>query len=119
MRFLRERVFLFAFLVLLASAVMALRQYDLNRTHHAELREAFVSAHQKGRTAEAQKLYQKLKYEMPGAPTGHLIDDLARTAAIAPVDQSAVTNIMVRYHLSLKHEVEKRLSEKFTTLPAN
>jgi hypothetical protein len=77
------------------------------------MREAFILSYHRGLTADAQRLYDRLKYDMPGDPTRHLIDDLERTASLAPADQSASTNLLVRYHLSLKHEVEKRVEQRF------
>jgi hypothetical protein len=63
--------------------------------------------------ADAQRLYDRLKYDMPDEPTRHLVDDLERTAVIAPTNQSASSNLLVRYHLSVKHEVEKRVTQRF------
>ena len=40
-------------------------------------------------------------------------DDLERVAAIAPTNQSPSSNLLVRYHLSVRREVEKRVEQKF------
>lgn len=114
MRFRRERVLLLGTAaVLLLCALLTVRQVLENQSHHAEVREAFILFHNKGNSAEAQRLYDQLKYDLPDEPTRHLIDDLERTTAITPTNQSASSNLLVRYHLSVEHEVQKRLEQKF------
>jgi hypothetical protein len=110
----RERTLLLGIAaVLFFSAIMSVRQVIENQSRHSEMREAFILSYHRGLTADAQRLYDRLKYDMPGDPTRHLIDDLERTASLAPADQSPSTNLLVRYHLSLKHEVEKRVEQRF------
>jgi hypothetical protein len=113
MRMVRERMFLlWTFAVLFFCAVMSVRQVRQNQSRHAELREAFIFAHAKGYTADAQRLYYRLKYDLPEEPTGHLIDDLERTTWLAPTNQSASTNLLLSYHLYVKREVEKRVEKE-------
>ena len=110
MRFARERVVLFgAFAVLMWAAVMAVRQFSLNQSRHAEVREAFILAHLKGYSADERRLYYRLKVDLTKEPTRHLIDDLEHTTAITPTNQSPSSNMLVSYHLFLKREVEKRI----------
>jgi len=110
MRLVRERMLLLgSFAVLFFCAVMTVRQISENLSRHAETREAFILAHHRGYNSEAQRLYDRLKYDMPEEPTRHLIDDLERTSVLVPTNQSPSSNLLVRYHLSLKHEVEKRV----------
>ena len=112
MRLLRERVVLLgSFAVLFFCAVMTVRQVLENQSRHAELREAFIFAHARGFTSDAQRLYDRLKYDMPEEPTRHLIDDLERTSALAPTNQSPSSNLLVRFHLSVQHEVERRIEK--------
>ena len=99
--------------MLLLCALMTIRQVVDNQSRHAEMREAFIFSHNKGNSADAQRLYDQLKYDMPEEPTRHLIDDLERTASIAPTNQSASSNLLVRYHLSVQHEVQKRVEQRF------
>ena len=99
--------------MLLFCAVMTVRQVVENQSHHAEMREAFILSHHTGRSAEAQRLYDRLKYDLPEEPTRHLIDDLVRTAAMTPTNQSPSSNLLVRYHLSVQHEVQKRVEQKY------
>jgi hypothetical protein len=110
MRLVRERMLLLgSFAVLFFCAVMAVRQISENLSRHAEMREAFILAHHRGYNSEAQRLYDRLKFDMPEEPTRHLIDDLERTFVLVPTNQSPSSNLLVRYHLSLKHEVESRV----------
>ena len=114
MRVRRERILLLGtVVVLLLCAVLTVRQVVDNQSRHAEMREAFIFSHNKGHNADAQRLYDQLKYDMPEEPTRHLIDDLERTASIAPTNQSASSNLLVRYHLSVQHEVQKRVEQRF------
>jgi hypothetical protein len=99
--------------VLFFAAVMSVWQIAENQSRHAERREAFILAHDRGQLSDAQRLYDRLKYDMPDEPTRHLINDLERTAVIAPTNQSASSNLLVRYHLSIKHEVEKRVEQRY------
>jgi hypothetical protein len=114
MRFRRERMLLFGTaIVLVLCAVLTVRQIVENQSRHAEMREAFILSHTKGHSADAQRLYDRLKYDLPEEPTRHLIDDLERTGGIAPTNQSPSSNLLVRYHLSVQHEVQKRVEQKF------
>lgn len=114
MRAGRERILLLGtVVVLLLCAVMTVRQVVDNQSRHAEMREAFILSHHKGHSADAQRLYDQLKYDMPEEPTRHLIDDLERTTGIAPTNESPSSNLLVRYHLSIEHEVQKRVEKRF------
>lgn len=99
--------------VLVLCAILTVRQIVENQSRHAEMREAFIFSHTKGHSVDAQRLYDRLKYDLPEEPTRHLIDDLERTMAIAPTNQSASSNLLVRYHLSVQHEVQKRVEQKY------
>ena len=114
MRFVRERKFLLALAtVLVFSAVMAVRQIAANQSRHAALREAFILLQSKGHVAEAQELYARLILTLQDEPTRHLVDDIQRTAGIAPTNEAASTNILVRYHISIKNELEKRIEAEY------
>lgn len=114
MRLNRERLLIFgSFVVLLFCSVMTVRQVVENQARHAELREAFIFAHTRGLNSEAERLYNRLKYDMPEEPTRHLIEDLVRTTPIAPTNQSPLSNALVRYHLWVKKEVEKRVEQEY------
>src|ERR1044071_3291251 len=97
----RERMLLLGIVVvLLFCAVMTTWQVVENQSRHSEMREAFILSYDRGNSADAQRLYDRLKYDMPKEPTRHLLDDLERTAVIAPTNQSPLSNLLVRYHLS-------------------
>jgi hypothetical protein len=114
MRFVWERRFLLALIVVLIfSAVMAVRQITDNQSRHAELREAFVFLHRTGHPTEAEALYARLLWNLETEPTRHLVDDVARTSAIVPTNQSPSTNILVRYHLTVQRELEKRFTAEY------
>jgi hypothetical protein len=106
-------LFLAMMVVLIFSAVMAVRQYVENHARHSELREALIFLHDRGYNDEAQRVYTRLLMKMEHEPTRHLVDDLHRTSMVTPTNQSASTNILVRYHLSVKKELEKRFEDEF------
>lgn len=105
--------------MILFSAVMAVRQFQVNHSRHAEMREALIFLHERGYNVEAQRLYAKLVLNLQSEPTHHLVADLQRTSATAPTNQSASTNVLVRYHLSVKKEVEKRFEQQYIKARAN
>ena len=114
MRARRERLLLLGVAaVLLLCALLTVRQFLDNQARHAELREAFILSHHKNYGADAQRLYDRLKYDLPDEPTRHLIGDLERTTQLAPTNQSPSSNLLVRYHLSVQHELQKRLEQKY------
>jgi hypothetical protein len=114
MRFVRERKFLLAMAVALVfSAVMAVRQVVANQSRHSELREAFILLQSKGHVAEAHELYSQLIFALPDEPTRHLVEDIQRTSGIAPTNEAPTTNMLVRYHISVKKELEKRLEAEY------
>ena len=114
MRLARERILLFlAFAILLLCAVMAVRQFTQNQYRHAELREAFIFLHRAGHRAEAEKLYAQLLWNLETEPTRHLVTDFERTSIVAPTNQSASTNILVRYHRTIQRELEKRFTAEY------
>lgn len=114
MRFARERLFVLGTTaVILFSAIMVVRQVLENQVRHAEMREAFIFLYTKGYNIEAQNLYTRLVLNLREEPTRHLIDDLQRTSTIAPTNESASTNVLVRYHLSVKKELEKRFEDEY------
>jgi hypothetical protein len=114
MRFIREWKFLLAMTAVLCfSAVMAVRQFIQNQSRHAELREAFIFLHSRGHNAEAKQLYDRLLWNLQTEPTRHLIEDVQRASSIAPTNQSPSTNILVRYHMTIQKELEKRFEEQY------
>lgn len=114
MRYARERSLVFASAaVIFVSAVMVVQQVIHNQSRHAEMREAFIYFHSKGYHAEAQRLYTRMVLNLQDEPTRHLIDDLQRTSSIAPTNQSASTNILVRFHVSIRKELEKRFEQEY------
>ena len=114
MRFLSERKFLLLLgAILVFSSVMAVRQYSLNQSRHAELREALIFLHANGYEKEAEKLYPTLTLNMQTEPTRHLVDDLQRTSSLIPTNQSPGTNILVRYHLYVQRELELRFEREY------
>jgi hypothetical protein len=114
MRFIREQKFLLALGILLFfSAVMAVRQVNENQERHAELREALIFLQEKNHLEKAQRVYARLFTQLRSQPTQHLIDDLQRISAISLTNQSPETNLVRRYNLFAKKELERRLEQRY------
>ena len=114
MRFIQQRKFFLALaVVLFFSAVMAVRQYIENEARHAELREALILVQNRNHLPEAKKLCDRLFGDLRTLPTAYLINDLQRMSAIAPTNQSPMTNFIVRYHHFVTLEVRRRLEHDY------
>lgn len=102
---------LFAF-VLVVCSVLVIRQFNLNRERHIELREAFILLEVKGYRNEAQRLYQRLLVELPNLTNRQLLDDFQRTITLVnPLATNDTDNLIWKYHWTVSNEFERR-SEK-------
>ena len=102
----------FAFgLILVICSVLVIRQFALNRSHHVELREAFILLEVKGYRTEAQRLYERLLGELPELSEQQLLDDFERTITLVNPLGSDTDNLIWKYHWTVSNEFERR-SEK-------
>ena len=112
MRFLRRHQYLLCFLGLLVfSSVMVLRQFLDNQSAHVELREDFLLLHERGETKACDSLYQQLIEALAGLDERSLVDDLQRTRLLVDPKTPDVSNLVWKYHVSVKNELQRR-SEK-------
>lgn len=96
------------FVVTLICSVMVIRQFELNKSRHIELREAFILLHSRGYTNEAQKLFNKLLDEIPKLSDAQLIDDFQRTLSLVDPTIPHESNLIWVYHWTVSNELEKR-----------
>src|SRR6185437_6914234 len=109
MRFFRRNQYLFWFLaVLFFSCVMVVRQVLRNQTAHVELREDFILLHERGEAQPEARLYQMLIQELPQLSEKALVDDLQRTAMLVDTKTPQTDNLVWKYEVSVKNELQKR-----------
>src|SRR6266511_475569 len=109
MRFLRRnRYFLIFSALLLFCGVMVVRQFEANRSAHADLREAFILLQSKGYKTEAQRLLQRLLAELEQLSNKALTEDFQRTLALVDPARKDPENLIWKYHWTLSNELEKR-----------
>jgi hypothetical protein len=94
--------------MLVLSSVMVVRQFVKNQSAHVELREDFILLHEHGETKSEERLYQKLIQELPGLNESALVDDLQRTAMLADLKTQQLDNLIWKYGVSVKNELQKR-----------
>ena len=94
--------------LLLFSSVMVVRQVIANQNRHTELREAFILLDTKGYKPEAQRLYQRLLFELEKLPNRALIDDFQRTLGLVDPRTQHPENLIWKYHWTVRNELEKR-----------
>jgi hypothetical protein len=94
--------------VLVFSSVMVIRQFDVNRSDHMELREAFILLYSRGYRDESQRLYQRLLAELKGLPNKLLLEDYQRTLTLVDPGRQEPENLIWEYHWTVSNEMEKR-----------
>ena len=109
MRFLHQYKFILSFLVLLVfSSMMVIRQFQVNRSRHAEYLNAFIILQTKGYTNQAQKLYLRLLKDMDDLPNQTLFEDFQRTLMVVDPSIHQPENLLYNYHWTVSKELEKR-----------
>ncbi len=109
MQFVRQYrpLLLFAGFLVFCS-VMVIRQFNLNQSKHVELREAFILLHSRGYQAEADRLYQRLLFDLEDLPNKALLDDFQRTLTLVDPSRPEPDNLIWKYHWTVSNELEKR-----------
>jgi hypothetical protein len=109
MRFLQRHQYLLCFLaVLFFSCLMVLRQFLVNQSAHVELREDFILLHERGETKQEERIYQMLIQELPNLDEKALVEDLQRTAMFVDPKLPQHNDLIWKYHVSVKNELQKR-----------
>lgn len=88
---------------------MVVRQFMVNQSRHAELREAFILLHnEKAYPQEAERLFRRLMRELEGLPNKALMDDYLRTSMLVDLATQHPDNLIWRYHQTVRNELGKR-----------
>ena len=105
----RQYRFFFLFLALLLfCSLMVMRQFNVNRSKHIELREAFILLHSKGYTNQAIRLFHRLLTDLPQESNKTLMDDFQRTLMLVDPGTEHPENPVWKYHWTVSNELEKR-----------
>jgi hypothetical protein len=109
MQFLRRnRHFLLTVAVVLFGAVMAVRQFQINQSAHAERLEDFILLQEQDDAKLSERRYQLLVQELPALSDRALLDDLQRTAMLVDSKAPQRDSLLWKYHVSLQNELKKR-----------
>ena len=106
--FQQYRFFLLFLALLVFCSLMVLRQFNVNRSKHIELREAFVLLQARGYTNQALKLYDRLLSELPEEPNRVLLDDFQRTMMLVGHGAQHPDSPLWKYHQTVGRELERR-----------
>ena len=110
MRFARRHTHvLLVIAVLVLSSVLVIRQVLANQSAHVEAREDFIVLHQRGHLKMADHRYQLLIQSLPKLSERELWDDFQRTAMIVDLKTPQLDNLIWKYHVSVKNELDKRI----------
>ena len=119
MRFLHRHQYLLCFLgVLVFSCVMVLRQFMANQSAHVELREDFLLLHERGEAKACEALYQELIQALANLDEKSLVDDLQRTMPLVDAKTPDKGNLVWKYYMSVKNELQKRSQKRLARILA-
>jgi hypothetical protein len=117
MRFLQRNQFVLCFLaVLTLSSVMVVKQYLAQQSAHVEMREDFLVLHDRGETRACERLYQRLIQQLPALNDRSLTDDLQRTMMLVDPKSPDLDNLVWKYYVSVKNELQKRSAQRVARL---
>jgi hypothetical protein len=91
---------------------MVLRQFLANECAHVELREDFLLLHEKGEAKACDSLYQQLIQSLPKLDERSLVDDLQRTRPLVDPNARDVENLVWKYYVSVKRELQRRSEQR-------
>ena len=109
MRFLRQYRFVLLFFGLLVfCSIMVLHQFNVRRSKHVEIREAFILLHTRGYTNEARRLYDRLLRDLQKLEDKQLLDDFQRTLILTDPYTQQTNNLIWNYHWTVSNELDRR-----------
>ena len=109
MRWFRQYQFFLLFVALLIfCSLMVMRQFNVNRAKHVELREAFILLHSRGYTNQAARLFYRLLLDLPEQSNKTLMDDFQRTVMLVDPSTDHPANLIWKYHWTVSNELEHR-----------
>lgn len=109
MRFFQRYRFVLLFLLLLVfCSVMIIRQFQLNKDKHEQLREYFILLYIKGYKPEAEVLYNRILKETPKLSDQQLFDDFQRTLLLIDPASQQTNNLIFNYHWYVSKQLDQR-----------
>ena len=113
MRFLRRHAHVFLILaVLVLSSVLVIHQFLANQSAHVEAREDFIVLHQRGHLKIAEHRYQLMIQSLPKLSENELWEDYQRTAMLVDIKTPQMDNLIWKYHVSVKNELDRRIERR-------
>jgi hypothetical protein len=117
LRLLRRFQGLFCLLGLLVLAcAMMLRLFVANDSAHVELREDFILLQERGEAKACDALYQQLIQGLAGLDEKSLAEDLARTSLLVDTKNPDKGNLVWKYYISVKKELQKRSEKRLSRI---
>lgn len=87
---------------------MMLRQFLASQSAHVELREDFLLLHERGEAKACDAFYQELIQALARLDEKSLVDDLQRTRLLVDPNTRDMENLVWKYYISVKRELERR-----------
>ncbi len=116
-RFLRAYPCLVGFVgALVLGSVMLVHRFDGNSSAHAQLREDFLLLHERGEAKTCDVLYQQLIEALPSQDDRSLLEDLQRTRFLVEPTKPDVANVVWKYYVSVKKELEQRSEQRLARI---
>ena len=113
MRFLRRYQYLLCFLgLLVVASILVVYQFRANESAHIKLRENFILLHDEGKAEACDEIYQQLIQNLDRLDERTLVDDLQRTSLLVDNKSNDVDNLVWKYHVSVKKEVQQRAERR-------
>ena len=91
---------------------MVVRQFLANQSAHSERREDLILLHDRGEAKATAWLYQRLIQELPGLSERSLVEDLARTGMVIDPKKPELDNLVWKYYVSVKKELQRRADHR-------
>ena len=91
---------------------MVLWQFMANQSAHVQRREDFILLHDRAEKKACERLYQLLIQELPDLSERSLVDDLERTSLLVNPKTPDLDNLVWKYYVSVKNELQKRAERR-------
>ena len=117
MRFVKRHRYTLAFCaVVLLCSVLLQWQLIRNESAHVRMREDFILLHQRGHVILSERLYQQLIQRLPRESQTELLADFQRTAMLVNTNKPQLENLVWKYHISLRNELNQRAEKRVARL---
>jgi hypothetical protein len=108
----RHRFSLLCLAVLSCASVLVIQQFLAAETAHFNLREDMIVLFEKGKTGEAEHVYQRLVENLSTVTDKALVDDYQRTTMLLQGKAENTSSLIYKYHWAVKQYMEKRSEQR-------